>query len=193
MKKHCLIYFSAMMFLFASCSSSLKKTEAADLISKLPDEVVSGKIEIQFSSEGFDWNDFGSFYSENEQLIKRGILTPVQKYTLPGYGELGDCGVRVNLTDSASSLIISRGNEPTESKTFVVKCGELKFVEVVDIFQDDKAKTAEIEYKVSFTPTMFASFAKMECGYENGMTYTKKKTAKKYDSGWKIDNYKPCP
>jgi len=189
MKKSYLTYLFPILVLFASCSSNLEKTEATDLITKLPNEVVKGNIEIWLSASSYHKDIEDKFNNKNSQLIQRGILTNpnVSETKSGGFLEPNTINVRTNFTDSAQALILGGGNEPYQSKTFIVKCGELKFVEVVDIFQDDKNKTAEIEFKVAFTPTMFAGFAKTESSYEKGMSYTRKKTAKKYDSGWKIE------
>ena len=189
MKKYHLFYMLAILISFSSCSNKLKNDEATDLISKLPNEIVSGKIKIWFQSSCYGAVD-NAFYKENNQLIKSGILTTPQVF-IKEAGMIGSptYTIKANLTDSAQALIIERGNEPYQEKTFVVKCGELKFVEVISIFQEDNSKTAEIEYKVVFTtPTMFADVATTEPKYDMDMTYTRKKVAKKYDNGWKIEN-----
>ena len=185
-----LVLFS--ITLFSSCSSNeLKNNEATSLVSQLPNEVVKGNIEIRMSGWRYYQNKDEldrEFNSQNSHLIQRGILTNPVASTFQKFAEPLGYQLNVDFTNMAKPLILGRGNEPYQDQTFTVNCGELKFVEVVGIFQEEKSKTAEIEYKVEFIPSMFAEFATMHPNYEKGKTYSRKIIAKQYDSGWKIEN-----
>ena len=184
---------SVILILFYSCSSKLKTNEATDLVSKLPNEIVEGKTRlttrydiVQETGSRKSVANKGSEYllEQNQPLIDRGILkepVTIQKPWMGTYEYI----TTMDLTDTAKSLVI-RDEIISGYRTITVKCGELKFIEVVDIFQEEK--TAEIEYKVGFVPTIFYNFANTEISYEKGMTFTRKKTAKKYDNGWKLEN-----
>jgi len=168
--------------LFSSCSSNeLKNDEATALISKLPNEIVKGKIRVTLSSRNY--NREWAIRGIDSRLIQMGILTDMQIYEVHKPGEPLIYQATSEFTAQAKALLLG-----SDYSSYIVKCGELKFVDVVGVFQENNSKTAEIEYKVSFIPTMFADIATMQPKYENGMTYSKKLTAKKYDNGWRIEN-----
>ena len=176
--------------LFSSCSSNeLKNDEATALVSQLPNELVKGNIEVLLGTSSY-WEEQtnNDFYSKNAQLIQRGILLNPQTYNVRKPGEPLIYRIQAEFTDSAKSLILGGNINGFWNQKFVVKCGELKFIEIVGVFQEENSKTAEIEYKVAFIPTMFANYSKMNPKYEIGQTYSKKKNAKKYDNGWRIEN-----
>ncbi len=177
-----LVLFLGATTLFSSCSrSELKKDEAAALIAKIPNEIVSGRIRIALSSSNY--NREWAIRDIDSHLIDMGILTNLQMYEVRKPGEPLIYRATAEFTESAKALVIG-----SDYSSYIVKCGELKFVEVVGVFQEDNSKTAEIEYKVSFVSTMFAEVASTQPSYQKGMTYSKKRIAKQYDTGWKIEN-----
>ena len=189
-----LIAILSIPILFSSCSNGLEKKEATDLISKIPNEIVTGNITITVNTGNNYYKEvlLADYKDEYDHLIENGILTNMQ--IIQGtdrvpYASNTEIVYKItsNFTDTAKALIINGNINGYWDQKFVVKCGELIFVEVTDIFQEEKSKTAEIEYKVSFIPTMYAKFAKMNSNYEEGKTYTKKLTAKQYENGWRIN------
>ncbi|MDP2162089.1 MAG: hypothetical protein Q8K02_16540 [Flavobacterium sp.] len=177
--------FLISILLFSSCASNeLDKKEATALISKIPNEIVKGKIRINLQHDNYDQqrnlNSFNTYYGH---LVNRGILTNPEFFEVRKPGEPIISRITTAFTDSAKVLLLG-----SDYSSYSVKCGELKFVEVVGVFQEDNSKAAEIEYKVAFIPTMFADFATMQPKYKNGITYSKKLVAKKYDDGWKLEN-----
>src|SRR3989339_968655 len=133
--------------LFTSCSSELKNEEATSLISKMPNEVITGNITIMLAGSSYkEKQTIDDFYAANARLIKRGILTEPKTYKEQISYDLIRYNITSDLTDSAKALLLDGGSGANNGKRYTVKCGELKFVEVVRVFQEDESKTSEIEY-----------------------------------------------
>lgn len=169
----------------SACTSRLSTEEASELIQALPVDTVYSTIMIigRHHTYGTAQRAVDEFEAANAELIAEGILTSRQVYEERGQGFISSkwvsYTVSAELADSVRALVVQdRGDG-----SFMVRSGELAFVDIVGVFQEDKSLTAEIEYRVRFDPTILNVG---RSAVEPGTIYTRKAIAKKFDTGWRV-------
>jgi hypothetical protein len=170
----------------SACSDELTNEKATELVSALPVEVMYGRLDNRIVYDGIYEDRVAQLRLNNAPLVERGILTVPQSNDGPDPDARWITRYRMawDFTDSARVFVLG-----SNSDSFLIKCGELRFDEVTSIFQEKGARTAEIEYSlVPAAPTMFENVVGVNgnvCKKE--ATYTRKKIARKYDTGWAIE------
>ncbi|MEO8664757.1 MAG: hypothetical protein ABI462_04605 [Ignavibacteria bacterium] len=178
--------------ILSSCSNKLSTDEANSLLLKLPNEIVTGKIGITVNTGRNYWKQalVNEYQTEFDRNVQNGILKNIkmQQFKTSG-GDMFDYVYQITseLSDTVSALVLSGNRHAEWKQNFSVKCGELKFNKVVGIFQEAKSKTAEIEYDLTFIPTIFGNDNYIDSKFRGDKPLSRKIIAKLYDNGWKLE------